>query len=145
MTTPTDAHPAPLPDVKTGDVNCGAVVVGSGNNVTVICQAPGAQANPGSSVTGPVRRQDQPINLLPDALEADLIGRGSESESRMSALQAVKRVALWGDDGMGKTALIRKFSYAVRRGDASRNIAYSDALGQHGQDLELLIYDAFFD
>jgi len=141
MTTPTKAPPAPPPNITTGDIKESVFIVGDNNQVQY--NAAGAIVN---NVTAEVKVTPvgPPIAVLPS--EADpLVGRQAENEALETAIQASKKVSFYAANGMGKTALVSKLIYSLNEADPSRNIAYVNANGHHGDDLARDVYDLFFD
>ena len=111
--TPRRAAPA-AGDVVSGrvsDVSGGQVAIG--DKVVQIDAHGGAQVVINEGVTVQITRRDPPI-LRPAPAFPGLIGRTSEITTVRSSLQVGRSVEVIGPSGMGKTALLRVVSNAVR-------------------------------
>jgi len=112
--------------LQIGDVSGGIV------NIALPEQQPGARPRPA------------PIDLRP-RLFRGLLDRKPIVESASAALQAQRPVELAGQEGIGKTSLLRYLAHQPLAGAFADGVIYLSARRQGAGDLRLALFDAFYD
>ncbi|PYC88022.1 hypothetical protein C7C46_01755 [Streptomyces tateyamensis] len=129
--------------IRVGDVS-GTMIVGSHNTVNNL----NITAQYGSKVTlhaGPLPKpvKRDLISHLPRSGAEPLIGRDHDLQLLQQVLQTRQLVQLWGDPGVGKSALLRHLAHTAPGGP--EGAAYIEAGGRTADDLAQAIFDISFD
>jgi len=128
-------------DIK-GDVS-GQVLVGNYN--VQVPNSKGCVINVAHSSDRPAySMRSLPVNLRPRAFSS-LLDRDGESESVKSAIQISTPVSLFGEDGIGKTAFVRRLIYYPDLPSFPAGVVYLDGSGRGLGDLLQLLFDAFYE
>jgi len=125
-----------------GDVS-GQIVVGNHN--LVIGGVYGGVVNliaPGKQPTFSPR--PKPVYLRPRAFPG-LLDRETEQKTAVNALQIPESVSISGEDGIGKTALMRFLAYNSPGDNFPDGIIYLSAQGYGVEDLRQYIFESFFE
>ena len=112
--------------LQIGDVNGGVV------NIALPEQQPGARARPA------------PVDLRP-RLFRGLLDRKALVETASAALQAARPVELAGQEGIGKSSLLRHLAHQPLATSFAGGVVYLSARRQGVGDLRLALFDAFYD
>jgi energy-coupling factor transporter ATP-binding protein EcfA2 len=129
--------------IRAGDVS-GTMVIGSHNTVSSLK----ITAESGSTVTvhggplpDPVKRPS--ISQLPRSAAEPLIGRARDVHVLQEAIETRQLVQVWGESGVGKSALLRHLACTMARGP--EGAAYIEAGGRTADDIAQAIFDISFD
>jgi hypothetical protein len=129
--------------IRAGDVS-GTMVIGSHNTVSSLK----ITAESGSTVTvhggplpDPVKRPS--ISQLPRSAAEPLIGRARDVHVLQEAIETSQLVQVWGESGVGKSALLRHLACTMARGP--EGAAYIEAGGRTADDIAQAIFDISFD
>ncbi len=135
----------PAPSVEAlieGDVT-GQVAVGS--YILQIGSVHGGVVNVAAPAERPVPRpRTTPVRLLPRAFR-NLLGREKEVEALTSTLGEGRPAEVSGEQGLGKTALLRHLAHHDAAGAFPDGVVYLSAHRQPAGDLLKLLWDAFYE
>ncbi|MET8469109.1 hypothetical protein ABZY90_00060 [Streptomyces sp. NPDC006422] len=129
--------------ISTGDVS-GTMVVGDHNTVShlrITAEAGAAVTVHGGPLPAPVKRAS--IAQLPRPAAEPLVGRERDARDLQQAIEARQLVQIWGDPGVGKSALLRHLACTVAHGPDGA--AYVEAGGRTADDIAQAIFDISFD
>ncbi|MET7518189.1 ATP-binding protein [Streptomyces sp. NPDC005480] len=128
--------------IRTGDVS-GTMVVGNHNivNTLITAESGSSVIVHGGPLPDPVKRH--PISQLPRAAAEPLIGRGRDVQELQKAIKTRQLVQVWGEPGVGKSALLRHLACELPRGP--EGAAYIEAGGRTADDIAQAIFDISFD
>ena len=87
-------------------------------------------------------RRPRPVNLRPRIFPA-LLDRTLETEAARNALSSSTPVTVFGENGIGKTSLLRQIAHLPESKNFSDGVAYILARGVEMDDLLQSIFDAF--
>jgi len=125
-----------------GDVS-GQIVVG--NNNLVIGGVYGGIVNLVTPGKQPVfNARAKPVLLRPRAFQG-LLDREDEQKTAVNALRISESLSISGEDGLGKTALMRYLAYNSPGDNFPDGIIYLSARGYSTEDLQEYIFDSFFE
>lgn len=109
------------------------IVVNNPNGGVVNVTAPPPPAEP----------RARPVNLRPRNFPG-LLDRDPEMEALVNAVQSSMHVTLFGESGMGKTALLRKAAHQLSADGFADGVIYLNVREMARDDLLQSIYDAFY-
>ncbi len=122
----------------------GQVVVGN-HNVQIHAEH-GAVVNVISDENRPVPRpRPAPVLFLRPRRFPGLLDRKIETDAATSAILAETPVEVYGEAGVGKTALLRHLAYLPDAGRFRDGVIYRSALQQPLADLFQFLFDAFYE
>ncbi|MFF2507662.1 hypothetical protein ACFVTY_30420 [Streptomyces sp. NPDC058067] len=122
----------------------GTIVIGNHNtvnNLNITAESGSTLTVHGGPLPDPVRRPS--ISQLPRATAEPLIGRARDVHVLQEAVRARQLVQVWGESGVGKSALLRHLACTTARGP--EGTAYIEAGGRSADDIAQAIFDISFD
>jgi len=125
-----------------GDVS-GQIAIG--NNILQIGEVRGGIVNIIAPDQKPhFSRRAPPVYLRPRSFPG-LLDRVRELGTASDALQASEAVSIHGQNGLGKTTLLRHLAYHSPRNNCPDGTVYFSARGQNARDLLQTLFETFFD
>lgn len=91
----------------------------------------------------PAEPRTRPVNLRPRDFP-ELLDRTSEIDALTAAVHSLKPVTLFGENGIGKTSLLRKAAHVVNAKKFPDGVIYKAVRADARDDLLQDIYDSFF-
>jgi len=139
------APPIPLEDVEVHIKGGVSGQIAIGNNIIQIGDVHGGVVNVSMPEEKPKPRpRPTPVALLPRPFPG-LLDRETESAAATAAFQAPAPVEFHGQEGVGKTALLRYLAHHPNAASLPDGIVYLSARGQPLKDLLQSLYDAFYE
>ncbi len=116
-----------------------------GNHIIQIGSVAGGVVNiTPAGMTPRVQPHPTPIHLTPRPFNA-LLDRQAEIAAATAALQKNEAIEFWGEDGLGKTVLLRKLAGSLVSKALSDGIVYLAVRRQPVDDILQFLWDAFYD